>query len=198
MKIVFSTRNASKLSQFQRLFSQAGIELCSLDDIGYTREVVEDSGTFEGNSFLKANQVAKDTGWIAIGDDSGLSIDALGGRPGVDTALYAGGEKVARLQRLNTLLQEMRDKLDRKARLECYLTCVLQDGTVLRHNACIEGEISTKIVNLDGGMTFEPVFVPKGFNVCMSEMDMDTKLSISHRALATQKLIKDLFESHVI
>lgn len=192
MKIVIATRNKGKLAQYTSIFRGAGVDFCTLDDIGYTREVIEDSGTFEGNSFLKANQIHQDTGLAALGDDSGLVINALDGRPGVDTAYYAGDENTPRLHRLNTLLAEMKDKTDRSARFETHITCILEDGRVVRSKYFLNGSISKEIVDLNVGLTFEPVFIPEGYDKTLSQFDQETKLKITHRAKAVQKLLEEL------
>ncbi|MDR1138768.1 MAG: non-canonical purine NTP pyrophosphatase [Clostridiales bacterium] len=192
MKIVIATRNKGKLKHFEKIFKGTYVTFCTLDDIGYTKDIVEDSGTFEGNSCIKASQIAHDTGMIALGEDSGLIVDALNGRPGVDTAYYAGGEAAPRVDRLKTLLRELQGMSDRSAKFVSYITCVLQDGRILRVNAEMRGRISDKIVDVDSGMTFEPIFVPEGFDKCLNQLDIETKLQISHRGKATRLFLQEL------
>ncbi|MCL1944272.1 MAG: non-canonical purine NTP pyrophosphatase [Firmicutes bacterium] len=191
MKFVLATTNKGKLKQLSALLNTDTIQLCTLSDIDYTKEVIEDSGTFEGNSWLKANQIYRDTGMPTIADDSGLIIRVLDGRPGVDTAHYAGGEKFSRFDRLTALLKEMEDKIDRRASFVSYITCIIADETVIKVQGEMSGKISTHIVDLDKGMTFEPIFVPDGYDKCMSQLDEKDKLNINHRAKAVKKLLNE-------
>ena len=91
MKIVLASRNKKKKAELQTLLSKyiEGIEILSLDDVGICGEIEEDGATFEENALIKA-RVAAESGYIGVGDDSGLMVDALGGAPGVYSARYAG------------------------------------------------------------------------------------------------------------
>ena len=124
MKIVLASRNAKKIRELETLLAQHSsmhIEVLSLDDIGYTEEIVEDGTSFEENAWIKASVPAK-LGYIGIADDSGLSVDALGGAPGIYSARY-GGEGLDDAGRYRLLLQNMR--AGRSSARKCFWRMVL-------------------------------------------------------------------------
>ncbi|MBS4162697.1 non-canonical purine NTP pyrophosphatase, partial [Klebsiella pneumoniae] len=116
------TKNEGKVKEFKEMLAPRGYDVKSLLDIGYTADIEETGQTFEENAIIKAETIAKETGKMVIADDSGLSVDYLGGRPGVYSARYAGEEKND-LANLQKLLQELEgvEKEDRTARFRCAL-----------------------------------------------------------------------------
>ena len=127
MKIVLASRNKKKKVELQTLLSQYidGIEILSLDDVGIYGEIEEDGETFEENALIKANAAVK-SGYIGVGDDSGLEVSALGGAPGVYSARYAGEHGNDEANNAY-LLKNLEGKNDRSARFVCCIACVFPE-----------------------------------------------------------------------
>ena len=135
MKIVLASRNKKQKAELQTLLSKyiEGIEILSLDDVGIYGEIEEDGQTFEENALIKA-RVAASSGYIGVGDDSGLTVDALGGAPGIYSARYAARCNYAgdhddegNNQALLLNLKDIADG-DRGGAFVCAIGCVFPDG----------------------------------------------------------------------
>ena len=186
MKIVLASRNKKKKAELQTLLSQyiEGIEILSLDDVEIYGEIEEDGTTFEENALIKA-RVAAGSGYIGVGDDSGLEVDALGGAPGVYSARYAGehGDDEANN---DILLKNLEDKTDRSARFVCCIACVFPERygyepIVVRGH--VAGEI-LKERHGDGGFGYDPLFYFPEFNKTLAEITPEEKNKVSHRGNA--------------
>jgi len=184
VKLVVATRNAGKVRELQELVGGAP-EVTSLREHPEAPEVEEDAETFEGNARKKALAAAAATGLPALADDSGLCVDALGGRPGVRSARYVEGTD---RDRYLALLEEMRDVPDgrRGAAFACALCLAWPDGrTVVEEGRC-EGRIG-RAPRGEGGFGYDPVFVlPDGRT--MAELGPGEKSAISHRGAAFARM----------
>ncbi len=192
MKVVVASHNKHKLAELQRLLSCRieGIELLSLSDVGLDGEIVEDGATFSDNALIKARFAAA-SGYIGIGDDSGLCVDALGGAPGVYSARYAGvdGDDAANNAKL---LAELDGKADRSAKFVCTIACVFPDG---REPVVVSGEVRGEILKEFRGKVgfgYDPLFYVKEKGLTFAEMDSDEKNAISHRGRAIEALAVEL------
>ena len=193
MKVVLASQNKHKIAELQALLSKhiPDIEILSLDDVGFEGEIVEDGKTFEENALIKA-WAAASAGYIGIGDDSGLSVRALGGEPGIYSARYAGehGNDEAN-NRL--LLERLSDKEDRHAEFVCVIACVFPDkpdyGLVCR--GATEGIIIDEYRG-KGGFGYDPLFFYEPFGKTFAEMSAEEKNSISHRGKAIELLAEKL------
>lgn len=188
MRIVIATSNAGKLAEYERLLGE--ISGLALETMNAPIEVIEDQETFVGNARKKAREIAAAVGARCLADDSGLEVDALGGRPGVRSARYAG-EGASDAANNAKLLEAMRDVPDRErtARFRCAIAVVDADG---RELAVVEGACEGRIVRDPKGkhgFGYDPVFVPDGFTQTMAELGPKTKNRISHRAEAAAKLV---------
>ena len=195
MKIVLASRNKKKISELNALLAKhiPEIEVLSLDDIGFEDEIVEDGETFEDNAYIKAGTVAK-LGYIGVGDDSGLCVDALDGAPGVYSARYAGehGDDAANNA---LLLKNLADKTDRTARFVCAIACVFPNDVNTAH-VC-RGEVEGKIIDEyrgEGGFGYDPLFYYEPFGKTLAEMSAEEKNSISHRGRAIENFAQMLKE----
>ncbi|MDR1235070.1 MAG: RdgB/HAM1 family non-canonical purine NTP pyrophosphatase [Mycoplasmataceae bacterium] len=192
MKIVIATNNPDKFIQMTKALSILGKKhtFLSLDDIGYHKPIKENGKTFEENSLLKAKQVCKETGYVTIADDSGLCVDTLKGKPGVYTNRYAGVD-ATRLQQLLKLLHAVQhiDDPKRTAQFVCVITCMFPDGKIIQTKGILKGKLSKKIINIENGLTHDPIFIPKNYNKTMSKLSLKEKLKINHRGQAIRKLI---------
>ena len=191
MQYVIATHNAHKLIELQRILTPLGIEGVTDRDLGIELPEVEETGTtFAENAYLKAASACKVTGLPAIADDSGLVVDALGGRPGVYSARY-GGEEATDDDRNVLLLGEMKDvpKGERSARFVASVCCVFPNGDVLRAEGTFEGEIGYAPAG-ENGFGYDPIFV---VGDCTSaEMSPAEKDVLSHRGNALRVFSKDL------
>ncbi len=196
MRILVATMNAGKLREYERLLADVpGLELETMASLAPPVDVVEDRDSFSGNAFKKATEIAKVAGMPSLADDSGLEVDALGGRPGVYSARYAG-EGATDTQNNEKLLEELGDVADgeRTARFRCAIVVVDGAGRELASadGAC-EGRIGHELRGAHG-FGYDPLFVPDGYSRTMAELGPETKNEISHRALAAAKLVPLLRE----
>lgn len=184
MKIVLASRNKKKIKELQTLLAEyiEGIEILSLDDVGIYGEIDENGESFAENALIKANAAAK-SGYIGIGDDSGLQVDALGGAPGIYSARYAGdhGNDAAN----NTLLlKNLEGAENRSARFVCALACVFPDGSdPISVFGTAEGEIISEYRG-EGGFGYDPLFYFPPLDKTFAELTAEEKNKISHRSNA--------------
>jgi len=188
LKLVFATNNSHKLQEIRSLLPE-GYELLSLQQIGCHADPPETHETMEGNALQKALFVFNNYGYPCFADDSGLEVDALGGKPGVYSARYAGDDKDP-VKNLDKLLREMHEIKDRKARFKTIIAYADKRET-LTFEGTVHGHILDKPSGT-GGFGYDPVFRPEGFQQSFAEMPMAEKNTISHRAKAFALLIKYL------
>lgn len=185
MKILLASRNKKKISELRTLMSEymSDVEVLSLDDVGFTDEIIEDGETFEENAMIKAKTGAS-LGYICVSDDSGLSVDALGGAPGVYSARYAGEH--ATDDENNTKLQEAIKNIpddECTARYVCVVACATPDGKSFFVRETCEGRI-IKEYRGNGGFGYDPMFLVQEFGCTFAETTPEQKNSISHRGKA--------------
>ena len=192
MKVVLASQNAHKIAELRALLSKhiPDIEVLSLSEAGFSGEIIEDGETFEENAYIKARAAAS-TGYIGLGDDSGLSVRALGGAPGIYSARYAGehGNDEAN----NTLLLEnLRTAEDRHAEFVCVIACAYPDKEdAVFCRGATEGVIIDEYKG-NGGFGYDPLFYYEPFGKTFAEMTPDEKNSISHRGKAIEALAEKL------
>ena len=191
MKIVLASRNAHKIKELQTLLSQyiEGIEILSLDDVGIYGDIEENGETYLDNALIKA-RVAASSGYIGMGDDSGLSVRALGGAPGVYSARYSG-EHANYVANNTLLLKNLEGESDRFAEFVCTIACVFPDG---REPICVEGRTQGVILDSERGSEgfgYDPLFFYEPFGKTYAELTYEEKNSISHRFRAIEKLAEE-------
>ena len=200
MKIVLASRNQKKIEELRTLLSEefSDIEILSLDDVGILGEIEEDGTTFEENALIKA-RVAAQSGYIGVADDSGLSVDALGGEPGVYSARYAAKCNFAGDHddegNNRCLLYNLRDVPDerRTGAYVCAIACVLPDG----REFTVRGESAGRILREyhgTGGFGYDPLFYFDRFGKTFAEVSAAEKHSVSHRGEAIRKFSRKLKE----
>ncbi len=193
MRLVFASNNAHKLAEVRSIMP-AGIEVLSLHDIGFEHEIDETGTTLEENSAIKAEAVYQ---WIVenghctldgvFADDTGLEIDALGGKPGVYTARWAGEPAANRKKALS----ELAGKEDRSAQFRTVITLIKASGERIAVSGIVRGRIATEEYG-EGGFGYDPVFIPEGYDKTFGELPAVIKNSISHRSRALAELVKVL------
>jgi XTP/dITP diphosphohydrolase len=194
MRLLLATRNVKKLDELRRILAPAlpAVEVLGLDDVAPYDEVPESGMTFAENALIKAREAAAHSGLPSVADDSGLSVDALNGMPGVLSARWAGrhGDDVANLE---LLLGQIADvPSDRRtARFVCAAAAVLPDGRELLVEGTVEGHIIDTPRGTNG-FGYDPIFVPDGETRTTAEMPSDEKDAISHRGKAFRALAPQL------
>lgn len=191
-KLVFATNNKHKLEEVSPLI-ESHFKLLSLADIECFEEIEEPHDTLKDNAFEKARFVFNRYNYNCFADDTGLEIDALNGRPGVYSARFAG-ENCTFQDNVNKVLEEMKGKTLRTARFKTIIALII-DGKEYSFEGVVEGEIIEKPSQGKEGFGYDPIFRPLGYSQTFAQMPLEEKNKISHRGLASQKLIaflKDL------
>ena len=199
MKIVFATNNEHKLSEIRGILG-SDFEVVSLADIGCHVDIPETGTTLEENARIKAMYVYNHYGLSCFADDTGLEVEALGGAPGVFTARYAG-EAHDPEANVRKLLENLANNNNRRARFRTIIALVLASGeesegaaetcSIEEFEGIVNGNITTEKKGT-GGFGYDPVFIPEGYDKTFAELGVDIKNKISHRARATQQLVKFL------
>jgi XTP/dITP diphosphohydrolase len=178
-RLIVATGNAGKLAEFERLFAPAGIEV-----VGHATHVDEVGSTYAENAALKAVAAASATGEVALGDDSGLEVAALGGAPGLHSARYAAtpGDRIAKL--LAALAGQPRPW---RARFVAVLALAEPDGEV----RTVDGECLGEVVDPrgSGGFGYDPVFLVPELGRTIAELPDAEKDAVSHRGEAVRRLL---------
>lgn len=188
MKLVFATNNRHKLEEITRMLGNK-YEIVSLEQIGCREEIPENYETLQENALEKARYVKEHYGYDCFADDTGLEIEALGNRPGVYSARYAGPAKDSAAN-MRKVLDEMKGEENRKARFRTVIALLL-DGEEHFFEGRVEGKI-LKQQQGEIGFGYDPIFCPEGSRQSFAEMPMDQKNQISHRGRAVSKLAEFL------
>jgi XTP/dITP diphosphohydrolase len=186
VKLVLATHNAHKVDELRRILGDrlAGIEL-----IGYDGpEPIEDGDTFAANALIKARAAAAYTGLPALADDSGISVNALNGAPGIHSARYAGNrDDSENVDLLLTNLAALGDQTDRTAHFTCAAAFVV--GSIEHVEVGIWGGTVLPERAGAGGFGYDPIFRPDGSAISAAEMSADEKNAVSHRTRAFTQLL---------
>lgn len=191
MDIVFATNNKHKLQEVKHIIGDT-FKIISLNELQCFDDIPETENTLEGNALLKARYIHERFHCNCFADDTGLEIEALDGKPGVFSARYAG-EHCSFEDNINKILLELEGKTNRKAKFRTVIALIINDKEYL-----FEGNIKGEIIENKKGISgfgYDPVFIPEGYSETFAEMGNDLKNTISHRALATQKLTEFLISS---
>ena len=185
--IVIATRNKGKLREFRLILADAYDDILSLSDFNNIPDIEETGLSFRENAFIKAKTTSDFLGMDAIGDDSGLVVDALRGAPGIYSARYAGKE-ASDDDNNKKLLSELKEENNRNAKFVCCIALVRADGA----QEFFEGECSGQIIQEkrgESGFGYDPVFYVPQYGKTMAELGPEIKNRISHRAIASGKLL---------
>ncbi|MFL6602841.1 MAG: RdgB/HAM1 family non-canonical purine NTP pyrophosphatase [Steroidobacteraceae bacterium] len=193
MRVVLASGNSGKLRELSSLLAPFGFDLVAQSTLAV--ETPPETGkTFAENALLKARYAAAATKLSALADDSGIEVDALGGRPGIYSARYAG-EGATDQANLRKMLDEMRDvpAQQRTARYQCVIAFVTSatDIKPILASGTWEGTLISTPRGL-GGFGYDPIFVPRGFDRTAAEFDPQEKNSLSHRGQALRALVTQL------
>lgn len=193
-EIIFASNNKGKIAEIKEILYPLGIKVLSGEDFNLP-DVEETGKTFEENAYIKAIAAAREKNIPCIADDSGLCVDAIGGKPGVYTARYAPNRDFDK--GMDKLLKELAETKsnNRSAHFSCVIVLAYPDGNYKSFEGRVDGYIATqKTGNL--GFGYDPIFIPTGFNRSFAEFNSDEKNKISHRGRALQKFIQYLMDGN--
>ncbi|GHG82956.1 RdgB/HAM1 family non-canonical purine NTP pyrophosphatase [Pseudodonghicola xiamenensis] len=194
-RLLIATHNAGKLEEMRELLSPFGVSVVGAAEMNLPVPE-ETENTFVGNARIKAHAAAKATGLPALSDDSGITIDALDGAPGVYTADWAetpnGRDFVMAMTRAHDELEARNAPHPRTAQFRCTLVLAWPDG----HDEVFEGVVPGQVTwPMRGaqGHGYDPIFVPDGYDITFAEMPAEEKNKISHRAKAVEAFVAGCF-----
>lgn len=185
MKIIAATNNKGKLKEMRAIFGDLAT-VVSLSDMGVNIDVVEDGDTFLHNARKKAREIQAVTGGIVFADDSGLTVDALNGAPGVYSARFAG-EDATDEENVEKLLLSLKDKQDRTGHFVCTIVLLKEDGTEYVAEGACSGVIAEE-PHGENGFGYDPVFYIPELGKTMAELSPEEKNQISHRRKALDQI----------
>ena len=184
-EILIATHNAHKKEEIQQILGE-NFTVTSLIDYDIHDEIVEDGTTFHANALIKAQYCFDTTGKPSLGDDSGLVVEALDGRPGIYSARYAGNHDFAK--NMAKVLEELEGTENRKAYFITVMCLVDETGTNY-----FEGRVYgnlTKEVRGEKGFGYDPIFIPENYEITFAEMKAEDKNKISHRKKAIEQFLE--------
>lgn len=186
-QLIFASHNPGKIAEIKELLAPYGIEVLSAADADLP-DVEETGKTFEENAYIKARAAAQARHIPCIADDSGLCVDAIGGKPGVYTARYAPNRNFD--LGMDKLLKELNDTnpQNRAAHFSCVIVIAYPDGAYKAFEGRIDGNIATQKTG-KAGFGYDPIFIPTGYTRSFAEFSSEEKNKISHRGRALQKFI---------
>jgi len=189
--LVIASNNQHKIVEIKQLFLQSNLPfiLQSMHDIGCYDDIAETAETIEGNASLKAIYIANKYSVNCFADDSGLEVKALNGKPGVHSARFAGEQKND-ADNCNLLLQKMLNEDDRTAQFKTIISLRYNKQEYL-FEGIIKGKIAFEKLG-ESGFGYDPLFIPENETRTFAQMLFQEKNKISHRAIATNKLIQFL------
>lgn len=187
-KIVFATSNPNKIREVNEMLGDK-YQIVGLKDIGCKENIPETQDTMAGNALQKARYVKEHYGLDCFGEDTGLEVDALYGRPGVYTARYGGSER-SDDKNMARVLQELEGNAERGAQFKTAIALVV-NGEEQVFEGIVRGNIRQEKSG-DGGFGYDPIFEPEGYTITFAEMAAEEKNKISHRGQAVRQLIQFL------
>jgi len=199
MKLVAATKNKGKLLEFQRLFKSLSIEVVGLQDFPEIRLPPETGGSYQENAASKAEAAARALGLPSFGDDSGLEVDFLDGKPGIHSARFAtpDGHPQKNIEKLLSVMKAAPPDR-RTARFRAWLVLVYPDGAGQWRRASFEGVFEGSIAVKPAGKAgfgYDPVFLAPGRGKTVAQLSADEKDTVSHRAVAARKMLAFIREN---
>jgi len=189
-ELIIATKNKGKVREFEEMLEPKGFNVLSLHHFPNISDVEETGTSFVENAILKAETISKILNKPVIADDSGLSVDALNGEPGVYSARYAGNEKNDQ-KNIEKVLEKLKGvpASKRTARFQCVLALAVPDEETVTVEGVCEGLITERPIG-DNGFGYDPIFYVPEKEKTMAQLEKHEKNQISHRANALQKLEK--------
>jgi len=193
-KLLLATNNKGKVHEYRSLLEGVPFQIVTLAEEGITTVVDETGSTLEENACLKASIIANESKLLTLGDDSGLEVDALDGRPGPLSARFAG-ENASDKDKVSYLLDKLKDVpwLERTAHFKCVIALAAVDEIKYYYGDC-SGLILFEPRG-ESGFGYDPVFYIPSLDMTMAELSMQEKNRISHRGLAAREVYRALIEA---
>lgn len=188
MELIFATHNKNKVKEVQSKLG-ALFHVRSLAAIRWEEDIPETADSIKGNAVQKLRTVYDAKRLPCFADDTGLEVAALDGAPGVYSARYAGEQKSAEAN-MDKLLSELEGQADRRARFRTCIALTL-DGEVFVFEGIVRGQIAHERMG-EEGFGYDPIFIPDGYQRSFAQMSLEEKNTISHRALALDKMVRFL------
>ncbi|NLC49451.1 MAG: non-canonical purine NTP diphosphatase [Bacteroidales bacterium] len=185
MKIVFATNNKNKLDEIKKI-SVGQLEILSLSDINCHEDIPETGDTLKENALMKAQFVKDKFGLDCFADDTGLEVEALNNAPGIYSSRYAGPNCDPE-DNMQKMIHELQDKENRNAQFKTVIALIL-NGEENYFEGTVKGEITHQKQGTNG-FGYDPIFKPAGYDKTFGELSEELKNNLSHRAIATHKLV---------
>lgn len=191
--IVFATHNKNKLREIKEMVKDIpGMEnfnIVSMSDVGITDDIVEDGNTYEENALIKAKYVHEKTGMISFADDSGIEIDALGGKPGIYSARFLG-EDTPYSEKAKYIVDKLQGKTgdERKAHYICNMVIIFPDGRAETTIGKLDGFIANEVSDGENGFAYDKIMYIPELGKTLAEVKPKEKNAISHRHKALKAM----------
>jgi XTP/dITP diphosphohydrolase len=193
MKIVLATSNKGKISEFKKLLPNE--EVYTFKELIGDMDIVEDADSFKGNAIIKAKAIYEKLNsedYIVISDDSGITVPAINNEPGIYSARYAGEGSSDKDNNKKLISKLIEKNLESTAAYYTACICIIYKGEVYTVHGWMHGNVITKEIG-DGGFGYDPMFIPKGFDKTLGELNHEIKKEFSHRSKAL-KLAKKVLD----
>ena len=186
-QLLLATNNPGKVAEFRQLLAGCGWETVTPAELGLDVRIEETGQSYAENATIKAVEYARASGLVTLADDSGLEVDALGGRPGLLSARYAGADRTDQ-ERVQALLQELAGVPDerRTARFRCVIAIADATGRVELVEGTVEGRIAQRPRG-ENGFGYDPIFLLPERGLTTAELPPDEKNAVSHRGAAARR-----------
>ena len=196
MGIVFMSGNGGKMREIRAIMKDSGLPVLSMKEAGITAEIEENGTTFKENACIKASAAGVMPDTIFVADDSGLSVDALGGAPGIYSSRFMG-EDAGYDVKIGAILEKLQGLTgeERSARFECCMAALFPDGTMKTAYGALEGQIADHTAG-SNGFGYDPCFFLPEYGVTSAEITSEEKNRISHRGQALRKM-KDIIMEYL-
>ena len=194
-RIIFATSNEGKMKEIRLIMEDSGYEVVSLKEAGIFADIEENGTTFEENAIIKATEIAKLTGELAMADDSGLEVDYMDKAPGIYSARFLGEDTGYDIKN-NYILQQLKDVplKQRSARFVCAIALADAQGNVITKRGTIEGYIGYEVRG-ENGFGYDPIFMVPEYDKTTAELSIEEKNEISHRAKALRAMKEELLSN---
>ncbi len=189
MDIIAASSNHHKIREFTLILAPLGLRVIALSAVAGAIPIVEESGaTFAENAIIKAREYARAIGKPVFADDSGIEVMALGGKPGIHSARYAG-INANDGQNVDKLMSELAPFTDRSARFVCVIAVATPDALIGMAEGEVRGSVALSARG-HNGFGYDPVFIPEGWSQTMAELDSPQKHTLSHRGRALRQAVQ--------
>ncbi len=197
-RMIFATGNEHKMIEIRAILGSDDTEILSMKEAGIVADIVEDGDSFEANALIKAREVCRLSGTMAMADDSGLEVDYMGGAPGIYSARFLGENTSYDIKNQYIIDQvALAHPSERTARFVCAIACAMPDGREWVVRGTVEGVIAYKPAG-ENGFGYDPIFFLPEYGKTTAELSPEEKNRISHRGNALRLMRELLYKEHVL